>query len=1640
MRLGLKLPRITKVVRVAGTRLSFASFALCSWLALAAVAQAYPATAVMKRGIDAERMYQFGDIDSINLFNGNLNLRMPLGQSYPVSAGVSYGLVLSYNSSAWDYVPNTTVPPATVRAYPDRLSNAGMGWRVTLGTLVAPPDELNKSPHWIYLSPDGGDHVFFSGYTSDCANQTCYTKDNSFLRLSWSSSQPVITFPDGVRHVFEPDPASNGSRWRLEMILGTFASWNDPDVEIEYSSCSSPCSSQWTIRDRHLRQQVVSFVADPSNAYRDLVDSISLSIFGGGTATYYFHYVPRTYGAPCTRSDIANVSIQVPLLDTVTLPDGTVYRMTYDPTDCASYGSLRKLTLPTGGEIAWDYAGREMPVTACYYGDPWAHYVPAVSRRSFLNSNGTVLGAWTYYSEPSDPIPSIPQELEEICDPISGGPSEELKVWVTTPLNDVTIHYFSAYPGVPTITGEGPTDFLAGEQGLPFSRFHPEDPAAAQPRFLSTEVLDYDEVTGTYPSAPIRRQYVRYERDSQCQVADTSCLNDNQRLASQSTVFLDDPACTWPPVEGQTNCQGTWMESSEYDGFGHYRRTMANASFGPGGPRTTFTNFTPDPATWLLNTFTEQWKSQGSSTESRTFVFDPATGFLRCERRRLNPQGDGAKDVVVRYEPDPFGFPATELWYGGDQALFQAPADCDPDGATPRYIYSHEYETGVRKKTTTQVDGVPLTLLDLSIDGATGLPSASRDSAGLQTTLTYDWRGLLASETPPGAATTTYTFCPRGVSGACGGDTSSTRLLASVAAQSETLEEERTTLDSMGRIKKRERRNPAAGWDMTETRYNAAGWKEFQSEWGDGSTSSGTTYSEYDPFGRPGKVTKADGSTTNYIYTAESQTRIITRVWNGKAPEPAKGAQFYDRDGRLFVVKEPNGTRTRYHYDVSGRLISVAQNIGQSTTQHRKFTYDGRGFLTSATHPESGTTTYLYDARGNVIRSVAAGNTLNYKYDDAGRLTKVVAPPSDSNPAGAVLKEFVFGADASKGRVVDEFAYNWRPAGSPAVCTNFKVAEHYNYNATSGLVDSKTTSLSQGAANYESFSQSYTYDGAGRIKTLTYPCLAGCSSGERTVRTNYTYGRPTSITNFTSSISYNPNRTVASVLHSNGVVDLQSADPHGLPRPQSISAKLNGNFIWAQQDYTYDDSGNVKSIGNTSYSYDALSRLVSVTIPGVTPFPYQKYNYNVFGNLTRVSRGTVDAEGKPTISEYVNYTPVATTNRLSCDECYNDRGDLLSYQGSIYTWDRFDNLATVYTGSEAWTHLYDANNERIWSWRTAPSRLDTYALRDLGGKLLRDYKKENSAYSFEDYIYREGQLLASVDSSNVTRHFHLDHLGTVRRITSAAGAVTTHDIWPYGEEYTAQTDGQQMRFTGHERDLGVLSSNADDLDYMHARHYRPLFGRFLSPDKLGGKPKEPQSWNRYVYALSSPLNFVDPDGEAPVYVTNTFSSKEFFDTRVKDFLSYHSRLFDIDRGTATVANFKQGLADASGVSIYMGHSDFGSGLKFSGSSGFVTVTGFEVKNTILCVAACNSAALVGKLTPREGQTFVGVTSNSTLLGAMGSVRAGDLSYISTQIVAGLKDGKSIDQVVTALNAFFAERAKQDPSYKVTLTVFAGAKK
>jgi RHS repeat-associated protein len=187
-------------------------------------------------------------------------------------------------------------------------------------------------------------------------------------------------------------------------------------------------------------------------------------------------------------------------------------------------------------------------------------------------------------------------------------------------------------------------------------------------------------------------------------------------------------------------------------------------------------------------------------------------------------------------------------------------------------------------------------------------------------------------------------------------------------------------------------------------------------------------------------------------------------------------------------------------------------------------------------------------------------------------------------------------------------------------------------------------------------------------------------------------------------------------------------------------------------------------------------------------------------------------------------------------------------------------------------YLYDANDERVAtvSYTDGQNAVWRYTLRDESEHVLRTVTDTivGGAHSWqqsEDYVYRTGGLLAAITpqgSTETRKHFHLDHLGSAVLITDDNGQrVSSHKYWPFGTEAPGgDTDGERMKFTGHERDLTPFDPNG--LDYMHARFYSSNTGRFLSVDPTWDSADlaRPQAWNRYAYVQNNPMGKVDPDG------------------------------------------------------------------------------------------------------------------------------------------------------------------------------------
>ncbi|MGB3058500.1 MAG: RHS repeat-associated core domain-containing protein, partial [Anaerolineae bacterium] len=95
-----------------------------------------------------------------------------------------------------------------------------------------------------------------------------------------------------------------------------------------------------------------------------------------------------------------------------------------------------------------------------------------------------------------------------------------------------------------------------------------------------------------------------------------------------------------------------------------------------------------------------------------------------------------------------------------------------------------------------------------------------------------------------------------------------------------------------------------------------------------------------------------------------------------------------------------------------------------------------------------------------------------------------------------------------------------------------------------------------------------------------------------------------------------------------------------------------------------------------------------------------------------------------------------------------------------------------------------------------------------------------------------------------------------KTVNETGGRLSEIRYKPWGESrYTFGATPTQRRFTGQ-----VLDEVAGGLYFYNARYYDPAVGRFTQADTLVPQPQNPQSLNRYSYALNNSVRFSDPSG------------------------------------------------------------------------------------------------------------------------------------------------------------------------------------
>lgn len=735
--------------------------------------------------------------------------------------------------------------------------------------------------------------------------------------------------------------------------------------------------------------------------------------------------------------------------------------------------------------------------------------------------------------------------------------------------------------------------------------------------------------------------------------------------------------------------------------------------------------------------------------------------------------------------------------------------------------------------------------------------------------------------------------------------------------------ESKQYFDGLGRgvrAFKFENQDTSNAWLTVDTEYDGLGrpWRvsnQYRST-GPGSTvnpSGRWTETSFDAVGRTTQVrTTVDNAAVTSSYSGNSVT--VTDQHDTSSPGHSRKS-VTDALGRLTAVYEdPSGSNylTTYQYDAMSNLRVVGQD-----TQTRTFVYDSLGRLTSATNPENGTTTYTYDNNGNVLtKTDARGIVVTCAYDALNRNT--TTDYSDTTTISPDVKRFYDGATNGKGH----FYYFYR-GGDFSTGSTVETTAVDSYDAIGRPLVKRQLFKTSGVWG-QTYQVQRTYDKAGNVITETYPSgrtvsynydLVGRPGdngaqaafsgnlGDGTTRTYLSevryhemggleqerFGTDTPVYN---KGLFNSRGQLAEIRLSTYSL-ITSGHETDWNRGAIINHYSNATGAWGatgggpdnnavlkKQEIYIPDNDQITSYTNVVqyYGYDSLNRIASVEdkpFNASTNF-LQSYTYDRWGNRTINVASTTNAPAP-------QYTASAATNRLAPPAGYTmsyDAAGNLFYDnyrggsggGGVRTYDAENQMtsAQFVSGSlQTATYTYDAEGHRTR--RNPATSGEVWQVFGMDGEPLAEYAPNAAPTSPQkEFGYRGGSVVVTAEPAAVIKWLVTDQVSTPRMIVDKSGTLSgirRHDYFPFGEEIPADAswrtvargyvaDTVKQKFTGYERDAET------NLDFAQARYFENQQGRFSSIDPLmaSGRPGNPQTWNRYAYALNNPTRFTDPSG------------------------------------------------------------------------------------------------------------------------------------------------------------------------------------
>jgi RHS repeat-associated protein len=441
----------------------------------------------------------------------------------------------------------------------------------------------------------------------------------------------------------------------------------------------------------------------------------------------------------------------------------------------------------------------------------------------------------------------------------------------------------------------------------------------------------------------------------------------------------------------------------------------------------------------------------------------------------------------------------------------------------------------------------------------------------------------------------------------------------------------------------------------------------------------------------------------------------------------------------------------------------------------------------------------------------------NYTNDTMGRPTTVTYPDSST-------VTFAYDANGNRTSTTESTGTTtWAYNALNLVTSETKGTDSISYGYDAG--GRKTSQTDQAGVTV-----TYGYDGMNR--------LTSASRGP-TWNASYSYDSNSNLVSQT-----NPNGTTVTLGHN-------SAD-----WLTSVVNKKSDGTTLSSFTYAYNTDGLRSSVteadgSQVTYGYDALHRLTSEVRTGTSPYNIS-YGYDPAGNrLNKVLNGVG-----------TSYT-------------YDDANRLLSAGGTTYSWNANGNLLSKTEGGVTTNFSYNFDDQLVSI--SGPTSV-SFAYDGVGRRVSRTASGATTTFLFDNRLittekqgaalvahYTFGRDRVSRDDGTNFLYYLVDGLGSTRQLTDANEAVAASYLFEGFGILLAQSGSAANAY----KFAGAWSYRDDgDAGLLHvgARYYDAQVGRFITADTLLGTVYDPQTLNRYIYVVNSPITLVDPSGLLPIWL------------------------------------------------------------------------------------------------------------------------------------------------------------------------------